>query len=88
MGLAPLAVIAAVRRTRRAPVERGWSSLPDRSLNMSLSVAQQFGLNMSRTMMSPIVVFRISETLFGVAEDREYDGDPAAIVRVFDPFER
>ncbi len=55
---------------------------------MSLSVAQQFGLNMARTMMSPIVVFRISETLFGVAEDREYDGDPAAIVRVFDPFER
>jgi hypothetical protein len=81
-------VIAAVRRTLRAPVERGWSSLPNRSLNMSLSVAQHFGLNVSRTMMSCIVVFRISEKIFGVAEDREYDGDPAQIVRTYDPFER
>jgi hypothetical protein len=55
---------------------------------MSLSVAQLFGLNMARTMMSCIVIFRISEKLFGVAEAREYDGDPAAIVREYDPFER
>ena len=55
---------------------------------MSLSIAQHFGLNMSRTMMSRIVVFRISETIFGVAEDREYDGDPTAIVRTYDPFDR
>lgn len=55
---------------------------------MSLSIAQHFGLNMSRTMMSCIVIFRISETIFGVAEAREYDGDPAAIVREYDPFER
>jgi hypothetical protein len=55
---------------------------------MSLSVAQVFGLSMSRTMMSPIVVFRINAEIFGVAEEREYDGDPAAIVRTFDPFER
>ncbi|MDB5577732.1 MAG: hypothetical protein JWR80_2908 [Bradyrhizobium sp.] len=55
---------------------------------MSLSVAQHFGLNVSRTMMSCIVVFRISDEIFGVAEDREYDGDPANIVRTYDPFER
>jgi hypothetical protein len=55
---------------------------------MSLSVAQHFGLNMARTMMSCIIVFRISETLFGVAEAREYDGDPEAIVREYDPFAR
>jgi hypothetical protein len=55
---------------------------------MSLSVAQFFGLNMARTMMSCIVIFRINEQLFGVAEAREYDGDSAAIVREYDPFER
>ena len=55
---------------------------------MSLSVAQHFGHNMARTMMSCIVIFRIDETLFGVAEAREYDGDPANIVREYDPFER
>ncbi|MEO6215191.1 MAG: hypothetical protein ABIO86_04110 [Sphingomonas sp.] len=55
---------------------------------MTLSIAQSYGWNLARTMMASIVIFRISDTLFGVAEAREYDGDPDAIVREYDPFAR
>lgn len=55
---------------------------------MTLSLAQSYGWNLARTMMACIVIFRIDETLFGVAEAREYDGDPQNIVREYDPFDR
>jgi hypothetical protein len=74
------AVIAAVRRTRRAPVERGRSPLPDRSFQMPLILAQKNAWN--------VVVFQIADRTFGVAEAGDYDGDPSSIVREYDPFAR
>jgi hypothetical protein len=53
---------------------------------MSLTAAQSFGWNLARNMMACIVIFRIDEKRFGVAEAREYDGDPETIVREYDPF--
>lgn len=53
---------------------------------MPLTLAQSHAWNLARTLMACIVVVRIDETLFGVVEAREYDGNPAAIVREYDPF--
>ena len=53
---------------------------------MPLSLAQSYGWNLARTMMAVIVIFRINEQVFGVAEARDYDGDPLDIVREYDPF--
>lgn len=55
---------------------------------MPLSLAQAYGWNLARTMMACIVIFRINEQTFGVAEARDYDGDPVNIVREYDPFDR
>jgi hypothetical protein len=54
---------------------------------MSLTIAQAYGWNLARTMMASVVIFRISESLFGVAEAREFDGDPETVVREYDPHE-
>ena len=54
---------------------------------MPLSRAQSYGWSLARTMMASIVIFQISEKLFGVSEAREFDGDPATIVREYDPYE-
>lgn len=35
-------------------------------------------------MMAAIVIFRIGETLFGGAEARAFDGDPATVVFEYD----
>ena len=55
---------------------------------MPLSLAQSYAWNLARTMMACIVIFKINEHIFGVAEAREYDGDPLSIVREYDPFAR
>ena len=54
---------------------------------MPLSLAQSYGWSLARTMMASIVIFQISEKLFGVSEAREFDGDPVTIVREYDPYE-
>ena len=54
---------------------------------MSLRTAQFRAWNLSRTLMVTIVLFRIDGQAFGVTEACEYDGDPEAIVRTYDPFE-
>jgi hypothetical protein len=82
------AVIAAVRRTLRAPVERGRSSLRDRSFEMPLNLAQRNAWSLARTLMTIVIVFRIDGREYGVAEAQEFDGDPALIVREYDPFAR
>ena len=82
------AMTPAEPKTLRAPVERGWSSLPTGVPDMPLTLAQSHAWNLARTLMACIVVFHIDEKLFGVVEAREYDGDPAAIVREYDPFVR
>lgn len=54
---------------------------------MSLRTAQFRAWNLSRTLMVAIMLFRIDGRQFGVTEAGEYDGDPEAIVRTYDPFE-
>lgn len=54
---------------------------------MSLALARSYGWNLARTTMASIVIFRINETLFGVVEAREFDGDPETIVHEYDPHE-
>ncbi len=54
---------------------------------MSLRTAQFRAWNLSRTLMVCIILFKIDEQVFGVVEAGEYDGDPATIVRTYDPFE-
>jgi len=55
---------------------------------MPLSLAHKNAWNLARTLMTIVIVIRIDARNFGVVEAREFDGDPDAIVREFDPFER
>ncbi|WP_197421913.1 MULTISPECIES: hypothetical protein [unclassified Sphingomonas] len=55
---------------------------------MPLNLAQKNAWSLARTLMTVVVVFRIEEHKFGVAEAQEFDGDPALIVREYDPFAR
>ena len=55
---------------------------------MSLEIAQSHAWNLARTLMTCIVVFRISDRIFGVLEAREFDGDATSIVQEYDPFSR
>jgi len=53
---------------------------------MPLNLAQKNAWSLARTLMTIIVVFKTGEHSFGVAEAQEFDGDPASIVREYDPF--
>lgn len=53
---------------------------------MPLALAQKNAWSLSRTLMTIMVVFRLGNGRFGVAEAQEFDGDPALIVREYDPF--
>jgi hypothetical protein len=55
---------------------------------MPLILAQKNAWSLARTLMTIVVVFRIDGSQFGVVEAREFDGDPALIVREYDPFAR
>ncbi|MCA1200166.1 hypothetical protein K9B35_19535 [Sphingomonas sp. R647] len=55
---------------------------------MPLTLAQKNALSLARTLMTIVIVFRIEGGTFGVAEAHEFDGDPALIVREYDPFAR
>lgn len=55
---------------------------------MSLKIAQSHAWNLARTLMTSIVVIRIGDRLFGVVEEREFDGDTSSIVHEYDPFAR
>ena len=55
---------------------------------MPLNLAQRNAWSLARTLMTIVVVFRIEGREFGVAEAQEFDGDPALIVREYDPFAR
>ena len=62
--------------------ETGAGSMPQ-----SLNLAHARGWNLATTLLVCIVVFRAGDGKFAVMPSSEYDGDPAAIVHVFDPFE-
>ena len=55
---------------------------------MPLILTQKNAWSLARTLMKIVVVFRTDDRDFGVAEAEDYDGDPAWIVREYDPFAR
>ncbi|OQW45551.1 MAG: hypothetical protein A4S16_13000 [Proteobacteria bacterium SG_bin6] len=61
--------------------------LLDRSRIMPLATAQSLGLNLSRTLMTVIVLIKTGQGYFVIPAD-EFDGDPDQVVREYDPFAR
>jgi hypothetical protein len=55
---------------------------------MSQSLAFANGWNLATTLMVCVVIFHAGTGGYGVMLATEYDGDPAAIVHEFDPFQR
>ncbi|MES2338766.1 MAG: hypothetical protein V4537_11785 [Pseudomonadota bacterium] len=53
---------------------------------MSLQQAQWRAWNLARTLMVEIVIIRFDNHMFGVLEATDFDGDPQAIITVYDPF--
>jgi hypothetical protein len=56
-------------------------------MSQVLSTAQARAWNLATILMVCIVVFQAGNGEFGVMPSAEYDGDPAAIVHEFDPFQ-
>ncbi len=56
-------------------------------MSQSLKLAHVRGWNLATTLMVCIVVFQAGNGEFGVMPTSEYDGDPAAILHEFDPFQ-
>jgi len=52
---------------------------------MPLATARQFGFNLSRTLMTIIVLIRTPQG-YQVIQLSEYDGNPDLIVTEYDPF--
>jgi hypothetical protein len=57
-------------------------------MEMPLNLAQRNAWSLARTLMTIVVVFRIGDRNFGVAEATDFDGDPSLIIREYDPFAR
>jgi hypothetical protein len=55
---------------------------------MPLNLAQKNAWALAQTLMTIVIVFRIEAGRFGVIEALDFDGDPALIVREYDPFAR
>jgi hypothetical protein len=55
---------------------------------MPLSIAQNRAWNLALTLKVCIIVFRISDQIFGVIESSEFEGDADSVVREYDPFAR
>ncbi len=55
---------------------------------MLLILVQKNAWTLTQTLMKIVVVIQITDRNFGVAEAEDYDGDPASIVREYDPFAR
>lgn len=56
-------------------------------MSQSLSNAHALGWSLATTLMVCIVVFQAGNGEFGVMPTSEYDGDLAAILHEFDPFQ-
>ena len=54
---------------------------------MSQALAFANAWSLATTLMVCVVVFRAGSGACGVMEASEYDGDPAAILHEFNPFE-
>ena len=55
---------------------------------MSQALAFANGWNLAITLMVCVVVSHADASNFGVMLAAEYDGDPAAVIHEFDPFQR
>jgi hypothetical protein len=55
---------------------------------MSQSLAFANGWSLATTLMVCVVIFNAGTGGYGVMPSADYDGDPAAIVHEFDPFQR
>ncbi len=53
---------------------------------MPLQIAQARAFNLAKTLMVTIVLICI-DGQYGVVEASEFDGDPAAVVHSYDPFD-
>lgn len=54
---------------------------------MSLTTAQKLAWSLATTLMVGVVLFHTPDG-YGVMPEAEFDGDTAAIVRIYDPYER
>ncbi|WP_334150414.1 hypothetical protein [Hyphomicrobium sp.] len=54
---------------------------------MSLNDAHAFAFSLATSLMVAIVIFRAGDGSFSVVPANEYDGDTAAIIHEFDPFQ-
>jgi len=54
---------------------------------MSQALAFANGWNLATTLMVCVVVFHAGTGNYGVMLAADYDGDPAAVIREFDPFQ-
>lgn len=57
-------------------------------MSQSLRTAHAHGWYLANLLMACVVVFKTGDGEFGVMPSTEYDGDEAAIVHEFDPFQR
>ncbi|MEH6952884.1 hypothetical protein V4R08_16705 (plasmid) [Nitrobacter sp. NHB1] len=55
-------------------------------MSQNLTLAQDHALDLARTLMVPVVLFQVDDE-FGVMVSSEYDGEEAAIMHDYDPFE-
>jgi hypothetical protein len=54
-------------------------------MSHDLSLAQNHALDLARTLMVPVILFKV-EGEIGVMPSAEYDGDEDAIIHEYDPF--
>jgi hypothetical protein len=54
---------------------------------MSLNDAHAFAFSLATTLMVAIIIFRAGDGSLSVVPANEYDGDIAAIIHEFDPFQ-
>ena len=54
---------------------------------MSLNEAHAFAFSHATTLMVAIVIFRAGDGSLSIVPANEYDGDTAAIIHEFDPFQ-
>ena len=69
-----------------ATVERGGPA-PRQEPQHATATAQSLGWNLSRTLMTVIVLIKTNQGYF-VIPANEFDGDPEQVVREYDPFAR
>jgi len=55
---------------------------------MSLPTAQAFAWSLATTLMTAVILYRAGDGSFSALPASEFDGDPAAIIHIYDAHER